>query len=453
MTRQRSEIQGGTDYTGISLPDIYEHLRQWRKSTNELIQKLTKYKSQVIIEQNKIDYADDVIDFIELSIDLFSRFLSDYDRLLAEIPRGVTEIHIEIISQIVTRSDYHERSCVQFKHNHIEKNLRDESMRPLLDHIYAETRGEVINYSDLHNVIPRLKTYIGSKLKGDDRHRLTVDDTDFLELKPNVFGIGLNLNYVIKRLKGMFSKGLPNNTARMARKRKKQKEKPGPEKRRRKIFGWSVNFWTRLLLPIVIVVAGGLILKNPIQVWINTNAMRKSSLASARGNLARIHLRLLDLHDTANAVSTIDAPSRFKDLHNRIRMQSSFDTSFCRTLEFHAMDLGAEFARAARAYCSVVTDLPESETKMWDTWERDPGVQELLGSVTKVEAQLALVCPLEPIEVFYITNFLMIVGAAQGMGLSQEALLKGSEKLGIPDLTLPQPFLRPHMATFGLNCQ
>jgi hypothetical protein len=206
MARQRSEIAGGTDYTGVSLGDIYEHLRQWRESTNKLIQKLAKYKSQVIIEQNKIDYAYDVIDFIELSIDLFSRFLSDYDRLLAQIPRGVTEIHIEIISQIVTRSDYHERSCVQFKQDHIEKNLRDESMRPLLDQIYAETRGEVINYSDLHNVIPRLKTYIGSKFKGDDRHRLTVDDTDVLELKPNVFGIGLNLNYVIKRLKGIFSK-------------------------------------------------------------------------------------------------------------------------------------------------------------------------------------------------------------------------------------------------------
>lgn len=206
MTRQRSEIQGGTDYTGVSLADIYEHLTQWRESTNELIQKLSKYKSQVIREQNKIDCAEDVVDFIDLSIDLFSRFLSDYDRLLSEIPRGVTEVHVEIISQIVIRSDYHERTCVQFKHDHIEKNLRDESMRPLLDDIYAETRGEVINYSDLHNVIPRLKTYIGSKLKGDDRHRLTVDDTDVLELKPNVFGIGLNLNYFIKRLKEMFSK-------------------------------------------------------------------------------------------------------------------------------------------------------------------------------------------------------------------------------------------------------
>jgi hypothetical protein len=96
MTRQRSEIQGGTDYTGVSLTDIYEHLRQWRESTKELLEKLAKYKSQVIQEKSKIDYPDDVIDFIDLSIDVFSRFLPDYDRLLTQIPRGVTEAHIEI---------------------------------------------------------------------------------------------------------------------------------------------------------------------------------------------------------------------------------------------------------------------------------------------------------------------------------------------------------------------
>ncbi len=77
-------------------------------------------------------------------------------------------------------------------------------MRPLLDDIYAETRDEIINYADLHNVIPRLKTYIGSKLKQEDNHGLTIDDTEAIELKPNIFGIGLNLNYIIKRLKQLF---------------------------------------------------------------------------------------------------------------------------------------------------------------------------------------------------------------------------------------------------------
>jgi len=204
MARQRSIFRGGTDYTGVSLEDIYEHLKEWRDSTETLIQKLNEYKSQTNENRTKIDHANDVIDFIDVSIDLFNRFLSDYDRLLAEIPCGVTEAHIEILSQIISGSEYHEKYCVEFKYDHTEKSLRDESMRPMLDNIYAETRNEIINYSDLHNVIPRLKTYIGSKpIK---THGLTLDDTEVLELKPNIFGIGLNLNYIIKRLKRLFMK-------------------------------------------------------------------------------------------------------------------------------------------------------------------------------------------------------------------------------------------------------
>lgn len=204
MARQRSAFRGGTDYTGVSLEDIYEHLREWRDSTQALIQKLTECKSQATENKNKLDHAEDINDFIDISIDLFKRFLPDYDRLLAEIPRGVKEAHIEILAQIVSRSEFHEDYCVRFKKQHIEKSLRDESMRPLLDDIYAETRNEIINYADLHNVIPRLKTYVGSKLKQEEKHSLTIEDTEVLELKPNIFGIGLNLNYIIKRLKQLF---------------------------------------------------------------------------------------------------------------------------------------------------------------------------------------------------------------------------------------------------------
>jgi ribosomal protein S18 len=206
MGTLRSAWRGGTDYTGVPLDDICVHLRAWRESTRELIHRLKNYESQVTQNVKRIEYVDDVKDFILLSIDLFSRFLSDYDRLLAEIPTGVTEAHVEIISQIVRRSDYHEKSCVQFKHDHIERNLKDESMRQLLDRIYSDTANEIVNYSDLHNVIPRLRTYIGSRPKGGDKYRLSAEDADVLELKPNVFGIGLNLNYVIKRLRQIFQK-------------------------------------------------------------------------------------------------------------------------------------------------------------------------------------------------------------------------------------------------------
>jgi hypothetical protein len=162
MTRPRSVYRGCTDYTGVSFDDIYDHLKEWRDSTNKLLQKLAECKSAVTQNKEKINYVDDVNYFIDQSIDLFKRFSSDYDRLLNEIPKGVTNAHIEIIKQILNRSVYHEKYCIQFKRDHIEKGLSDESMRPLLDDIYAQTREEIINYSDLSNVIPRLKTYLGS---------------------------------------------------------------------------------------------------------------------------------------------------------------------------------------------------------------------------------------------------------------------------------------------------
>jgi len=193
------------DYTGVPLQDIYEHLKDWRNSTNELLHNLNEHKAKAIQYKEQIDRVNVIISFIDGSIDLFSRFLSDFDRLIAEIPDQVTAPHIEIISQILRRSELHEQSCVLFKQDHIEKSIRDESMRPLLDAIYADTRDEIVDYSDLSNVIPRLKTYIGSGLRNNE-HGVSDDALDALELKPNIFGIGFHLNYLIKRVKQRFKK-------------------------------------------------------------------------------------------------------------------------------------------------------------------------------------------------------------------------------------------------------
>jgi hypothetical protein len=205
MTKLRSAYRGGTDYTGVPLEDICQHLLEWKESTQELVRKLEDYRLRVMENEKRIDHAGEVLDFILFSSDLFARFLADYDRLLVEIPSGVTEAHLEIISQMVQRSDYHEETCMQFKNDYIARNLRDESIRPLLDQIYGDTRDEIVNYSDLHNIIPRLRTYVGSK-PGNQRRGLSIDDVEALELKPNIFGIGLNLNYIIKRIGKAFRK-------------------------------------------------------------------------------------------------------------------------------------------------------------------------------------------------------------------------------------------------------
>jgi hypothetical protein len=110
--------------------------------------------------------------------------------------------HIETVKQIRRSSDYEEKSCVQFKSDHIATTLEDESLRhTLLDPIYEDTRGIIVNYFDLSNVSSRLEALVGTQTSGKIQ---TDNNLDALELKPNLFGIGINLNYLLKKLFSIF---------------------------------------------------------------------------------------------------------------------------------------------------------------------------------------------------------------------------------------------------------
>lgn len=167
MTMPKPATRHGIDcigYTGVSLDDIYRYLKELRESTETLIKELTEYKSQVIQNKKNIDDTDSIILFIDLSVELFSRFLYDCDRLLDEIPNEVKDFHIDMLNEMIELSKFRNKECFYFKCNHIIKHLRDESIRPLLDDIYSNTSYGFEAYIVLGGVSPRLKTYIGAKL-------------------------------------------------------------------------------------------------------------------------------------------------------------------------------------------------------------------------------------------------------------------------------------------------
>ncbi len=162
ITRERALIAGMTDYTGVGADVILTHLQGWRDGTAGCIEKLKMYKSQVDRDRARVDKPQQVLNYIVYFIDLFERYLTDFERLLSEIPNGVTTAHIEIVQQIYKSAITEEHSCVVFKEDHIENSMKDESLRFLLDNIYSESRGMVIDYRDLSNLIPRLRTFVGT---------------------------------------------------------------------------------------------------------------------------------------------------------------------------------------------------------------------------------------------------------------------------------------------------
>ena len=164
MAKSSSQLWG-SDYVGASFEEIYKHLEGYRKSTSKLINKLKKYRSETTKCKSKLDDYDDTILFVDVSIETYSCYLSEFDRLLLEIKEGVTETHIVMLEALIQSSRRFKDSIVNFKTENFAKTLSDESMRPLLSNIYVDTRNENINYTDLYSVRTRLKTFIGVSLK------------------------------------------------------------------------------------------------------------------------------------------------------------------------------------------------------------------------------------------------------------------------------------------------
>jgi hypothetical protein len=157
----RSMMAGMTDYTGVPLDDIVSHLRDWRDGTADTIKNLRGLNERVKVEKARLDGPTDILRYLDFFIDLFSRYLVDFERLLPELPENVSDAHIEMVRQIYDSSRQEDRTCVSFKQEHIERGLKDESLRPLVDNVYQETRGMIIDYRDLSNLIHRLRTFVG----------------------------------------------------------------------------------------------------------------------------------------------------------------------------------------------------------------------------------------------------------------------------------------------------
>lgn len=193
MAYERHYLAGWTDYTGVSLEDIVRHLGDWANSTRDTIDRLKGYRRRTTESAALLENPIEVLGYLDFFIDLFGRYLADIERLLIEIPSGVTEAHLQIVDQIYRSVKREDDGTVQFKNDWVYKTLPHEEMRPLLDNIYGETRNMLVDYRDLSNLVPRLKTFVGA-------HPQQSEFLPDVQLKPGLFGIGVNLNRLIPKV-------------------------------------------------------------------------------------------------------------------------------------------------------------------------------------------------------------------------------------------------------------
>jgi len=174
--RRRSIFAGATDYTGVPMEAILSRLRNWRENTASTVKELSQLRTEVEANQDRLDWPQEILEYIDFFIDLLGRYVGDFDRLLTELPRSVSEAHVQIVRQIYDSASHEERHCVRFTNEHINRHLKDESLRWLVDNIYSESRDVLIDYKDLSNLVPRLRTYVGTvnPSAADDDRRFAV---------------------------------------------------------------------------------------------------------------------------------------------------------------------------------------------------------------------------------------------------------------------------------------
>jgi predicted NACHT family NTPase len=78
-----------------------------------------------------------------------------------------------------------------------------------LDQKYYMTKSEGMSISDVKAKLETVLSNTPSENK-DLASSLTIEDTDAIQLKPNIFGIGIDLNYIIKKLVNIFRRKDPN---------------------------------------------------------------------------------------------------------------------------------------------------------------------------------------------------------------------------------------------------
>jgi len=165
---------------------------------------LPDLKSKVNQAPEKFDFPDDLIDHIDVFQSKFKRYLTDLRRVRSEIETSIEERHVATINNLFASSQLDEKSCQRFKNDNICKSLKDESVRPLVDRIYAVTMGVAVDYRDLSNMKACLERFVGTTFKKNESAIETADF--FIDLIPYFFGIGLKIYKAIKYVLSLWKK-------------------------------------------------------------------------------------------------------------------------------------------------------------------------------------------------------------------------------------------------------
>ena len=195
----RGLFAGFTDYSHQSFEDIVTDLNNWVKSLKETSEKLLK--NIELLEKTgylkKVDY--DFKNIVYYSIKFYGTSIQEISEILEDIRNEVRSDHVTKLNALYKTARELNLDYGKIWHQEYQNKEYGNNEFILVEEIYSEGRDMAIDMEDLSNLSSRLSDFIGKKSIGKSEEDKQ-PNIDLLELKPNFFGLGINLNELIKRI-------------------------------------------------------------------------------------------------------------------------------------------------------------------------------------------------------------------------------------------------------------
>jgi regulator of replication initiation timing len=161
MAEKRFSIQGFRDYRGVQLPDIIEDLKGHRDDLEKIIEEFKLLKTEVKKNTKRLDDSDEIEERIDYIISLFGGHWEDLKRLSDELPFGVKAGHIETVREIYESCLFENKEGYRsFKNEFICRELKDESLRGLLDRVCTLYGSTAFSFLIFNAIKSRLQIFL-----------------------------------------------------------------------------------------------------------------------------------------------------------------------------------------------------------------------------------------------------------------------------------------------------
>jgi hypothetical protein len=129
-------------------------------------------RQQVEEHAKQLEGPTAALEYIDFFLDFFTGAAADLERVCAELPRGLTGAHLDLLRQIASNASLEQRRCLLFRDKWINKPLPDERMRPLLNQLSTDSRDQIAAYRSLNNAAASLQALAGLDERSLDDRKL-----------------------------------------------------------------------------------------------------------------------------------------------------------------------------------------------------------------------------------------------------------------------------------------